>query len=53
MMLKDLRLAQDAARAGGATTPLGAEPQRSTVSMWDTAREAWDFSGINNFLRGA
>jgi 3-hydroxyisobutyrate dehydrogenase-like beta-hydroxyacid dehydrogenase len=35
-MLKDLRLAQDAALAGGATTPLGAEAAARLRSLCGT-----------------
>jgi len=53
MMLKDLRLAQDAARAGGATTPLGAEAAALYGLYVGHGEGARDFSGIINFLRGA
>lgn len=52
MMLKDLRLAQQAAMAAGASTPLGAEAQ-SIYSLFNAAGNGdMDFSGIINFLRG-
>lgn len=52
MMLKDLRLAQDAARAAGVTTPLGAEAA-SLYGLYVGQGEAGrDFSGIIRFLRG-
>lgn len=51
MMLKDLRLAQDAARTAGATAPLGA----AAAALYDlyTADQnaGRDFSGIIEFLR--
>jgi 3-hydroxyisobutyrate dehydrogenase len=51
MMLKDLVLAQDAARSAGAATPLGAEAAalyRLYVGQGEGGR---DFSGIIRFLR--
>jgi 3-hydroxyisobutyrate dehydrogenase len=52
MMLKDLRLAQDAANASGAATPLGAEAAQ-IYGLYAGAGEADnDFSGIIRFLRG-
>lgn len=53
MMLKDLKLAQQAALAAGATTPLGAEAQ-SIYSLFNAAGHGdVDFSGIIRFLRGS
>jgi 3-hydroxyisobutyrate dehydrogenase len=52
MMLKDLKLAQDAARSAGAVTPLGAEAA-ALYGLYSAQGEAGtDFSGIVNFLRG-
>jgi 3-hydroxyisobutyrate dehydrogenase len=52
MMLKDLRLAQEAANAAGAATPLGAEAAQ-LYGLYAGAGEAdSDFSGIIRFLRG-
>jgi 3-hydroxyisobutyrate dehydrogenase len=52
LMLKDLRLAQEAALASGATTPLGAEAAQ-LYALFNAAGHAGDdFSGIINFLRG-
>ena len=53
MMLKDLKLAQDAARAGGATTPLGAEAAAVYERYCGAGGAAQDFSGIIQFLRGS
>ena len=53
MMLKDLKLAQDAAKAAGAQTPLGADAAKIYASMSRAARAARDFSGIIRFVRGA
>jgi len=52
MMVKDLRLAQDAARAAGATTPLGAEAAALYGLFVANGNGALDFSGIIRFLRG-
>lgn len=52
MMLKDLKLAQSAAHAVGAATPLGAEAA-ALYSMYESAGVgARDFSGIIQMLRG-
>ena len=52
MMLKDLKLAQEAANASGAATPLGAEAAQ-IYGLYAGAGEAnSDFSGIVRFLRG-
>jgi 3-hydroxyisobutyrate dehydrogenase len=53
MMLKDLRLAQDAARASGATTPLGADAASIYGLYVGQGEGAKDFSGVIKFLRGA
>jgi 3-hydroxyisobutyrate dehydrogenase len=53
MMLKDLKLAQDAARAGGATTRLGAEAAAIYDRYVGSGHAAKDFSGIIRFVRGA
>jgi 3-hydroxyisobutyrate dehydrogenase len=52
MMLKDLKLAQDAARAGGAATPLGAEAAALYGLYCGHGNAGRDFSGIIQFLRG-
>ena len=51
-MLKDLKIAQVAALATGATTPLqaGAAQLHALFNAAGHARD--DFSGIVNFLRG-
>jgi 3-hydroxyisobutyrate dehydrogenase len=51
MMLKDLNLAQDAARASGATTPLGAGAAAVYNQYVDSGEGSRDFSGIIQFLR--
>ena len=53
MMLKDLKLAQDAARTAGAATPLGAEAAALFSLYVGHGSAAKDFSGIIQFLRGA
>jgi 3-hydroxyisobutyrate dehydrogenase len=52
MMLKDLKLAQDASRLTGANTPLGAEAA-SLYNLFEShGHGALDFSAIIKFLRG-
>ncbi|MBL8674762.1 MAG: 3-hydroxyisobutyrate dehydrogenase [Rhodospirillales bacterium] len=52
MMLKDLQLAQEAARATGATTPLGASAAQLYSLFAASGRSAEDFSGIIRMLDG-
>ncbi len=52
MMLKDLRLAQDAAQNSGAATPLGAEAAQLYALFAAQGGAELDFSGIIKFLRG-
>src|SRR6267154_2552680 len=52
MMLKDLALAQDAANATGAATPMGAEAAALFRLYAGQGNAVKDFSGIINFLRG-
>jgi 3-hydroxyisobutyrate dehydrogenase len=52
MMLKDLKLAQDAAHASGAATPLGAEAAALYGLYVAHGAGSSDFSGIVRFLRG-
>jgi 3-hydroxyisobutyrate dehydrogenase len=52
MMLKDLRLAQDAARAAGATARLGAEAAALYDRYAASGEAARDFSGIIRMVRG-
>lgn len=52
MMLKDLRLAQEAAQNGGAATPLGAEAAQLYALFAAQGGAGLDFSGIIKFLRG-
>ena len=53
MMLKDLKLAQEAANTSGAATPLGAEAAALYALFCNAGGDAKDFSGIVNFLRGS
>jgi 3-hydroxyisobutyrate dehydrogenase len=53
LMLKDLTLAQQAAQAVGAVTPLGAEAAQLYALFDKIGNGGTDFSGIINFLRGA
>jgi len=50
-MLKDLRLAQQAAGATGAATPMGAAAANLYQLYVDTGGGPFDFSGIMQFLR--
>ena len=52
LMLKDLRLAQEAAASVGALTPLGAEAAQLYALYVAAEHGGDDFSGIINFLRG-
>jgi 3-hydroxyisobutyrate dehydrogenase len=53
LMLKDLKLAQEAALAAGAATPLGAEAAQLYALFNGAGHAQDDFSGIINFVRGA
>jgi 3-hydroxyisobutyrate dehydrogenase len=52
MMLKDLRLAQAAAQAAGATTPLGAEAYQLYSLFASAGNEGLDFSAIIKMIEG-
>jgi 3-hydroxyisobutyrate dehydrogenase len=52
MMLKDLMLAQQAANAAGASTPLGAEAAQLFSLFVNAGNGAKDFSGIIRMLDG-
>ena len=52
MMLKDLRLAQEAAGAAGAATPLGAEAAALYALFSNQGRESLDFSAIIQMIKG-
>jgi len=53
MMLKDLKLAQEAARTTGATAPIGAAAAALYRLFVEQGGAGTDFSGIIRFLRGA
>src|SRR5215213_1454376 len=52
LMLKDLRLAQEAALSSGAATPLGAEGAQIYALFAGAGHADEDFSAIINFVRG-
>ena len=52
LMLKDLKLAQEAAASAGANTPLGASAAQLYALFNAAGHAGEDFSGIVNFLRG-
>jgi 3-hydroxyisobutyrate dehydrogenase len=51
MMLKDLRLAQDAAKAAGAKTALGADAEKIYSQFVEAGEGPRDFSGVIRFIR--
>ncbi|MDI3471688.1 MAG: 3-hydroxyisobutyrate dehydrogenase [Pseudolabrys sp.] len=51
MMLKDLKLSQDAARASGAQTTLGATAAKIYSDYADSGEAGRDFSGVIQFIR--
>ena len=51
MMLKDLRLAQEAANASGATTPLGCEAMKLYSQFDEAGKSNLDFSAIVKHIR--
>jgi 3-hydroxyisobutyrate dehydrogenase len=51
MMLKDLKLAQDAAKANDANTPIGTEAAK-VYERYAERESAQDFSGVIRMLRG-
>ena len=53
LMLKDLKLSQEAALASGATTPMGAVAAQLYGLFAAAGHSGEDFSAIVNFLRGA
>jgi 3-hydroxyisobutyrate dehydrogenase len=52
LMLKDLKLSQEAAQGAGAVTPLGAEATQLYALYGAQGNAGSDFSGIIRFLRG-
>jgi len=53
MMLKDLRLAQDAATTVCASTPLGSKSEAMYASMESANKDSLDFSGIMKLINGS
>ncbi len=53
LMLKDLKLAQEAAASAGATIPMGGAAAQLYALFSAAGHAGDDFSGIVNFLRGA
>ncbi|GAB5387538.1 MAG: 3-hydroxyisobutyrate dehydrogenase [Alphaproteobacteria bacterium] len=51
MMLKDLKLAQEAAATSGAETPLGLQAAELYQAFCDNGGSEFDFSGIINWLK--
>jgi 3-hydroxyisobutyrate dehydrogenase len=51
LMLKDLKLSQEAAESAGAPTPLGAHAEEIYAKYNAAGHEGSDFSGIINYLR--
>jgi 3-hydroxyisobutyrate dehydrogenase len=52
MMLKDLKLAQEAAKSASAATPMGAGAATVYERFVEESGGGTDFSGIIRFLRG-
>lgn len=52
MMLKDLRLARDAATSAGAEAPLGSQAEEIYARFCAAGGDTTDFSGVVRFLRG-
>ena len=53
MMLKDMRLAQEAAHKAKAATPLGAQSEALYALMESAGKDNLDFSGIMKLIQGA
>ncbi|WP_210495411.1 3-hydroxyisobutyrate dehydrogenase [Microvirga antarctica] len=51
LMLKDLKLSQEAAQSSGAATPMGAAAEQLYGQFNEAGHAGVDFSGIINFLR--
>lgn len=52
MMLKDMRLAQEAAHKAKAATPLGAQSEALYALMEAAGKDGLDFSGVMKLIRG-
>lgn len=53
MMLKDLRLAQDASSTVHAATPLGAQAEAIYALMESAGKDGLDFSGVMKLIKGS
>ncbi len=53
MMLKDMRLAQEAAHSAKAATPLGAQAEALYALMESAGRDDLDFSGVMKLINGS
>ena len=53
MMLKDMRLATEAAHKAKAATPLGAQSEAIYALMEAAGKDNLDFSGVMKLIRGA
>ncbi|MEM9014402.1 MAG: 3-hydroxyisobutyrate dehydrogenase [Pseudomonadota bacterium] len=53
MMLKDMRLAQEAAHGAKAATPLGAQAEALYALMESAGRDDLDFSGVMKLINGS
>ncbi len=53
MMLKDMRLAQEAAHRAKASTPLGAQAEALYALMESAGRDDLDFSGVMKLINGS
>ncbi|MEZ5916931.1 MAG: NAD-binding protein [Parvularculaceae bacterium] len=51
MMLKDMRLAQDAAHSARAATPLGAQAEALYALMEASGKDDLDFSGVMKLIK--
>jgi len=52
MMLKDMRLSQEAAKSAGVQTPLGAHSEQLYAAMETAGQDGLDFSGIMRLIKG-
>ena len=52
LMIKDLRIAMEAAQGAGAATPLGAHATQIYAMMELAGQDGKDFSGVIEFLNG-
>lgn len=53
MMLKDMRLAQEAAHKAKAATPLGAQAEALYALMESAGKDSLDFSGVMKLINGS